>query len=270
MAALELNVDKVISHFREIVKRKTIYHESNLHYQYYKRTGELIPYKVHGYGTLYDFLKIEGSEFFYFERVAPDLEFIAPKNPNCSRLYSTAAASSTAAAESQANQGLKQVSVVKKSEKNLLYSGTEKAKRVCVSNNIHFGQPQSTGVNNPFQNVRNDIKISFDVDSDQREVDQHCPKNAAIKSSSGAKQQKSDRNAAKGSSSGCGEGAYLLARSDEEQTIDIDSDDDDLPWDKQYWHLKITHAVSTNEIWARFFDEFEVNLKFKLFKYYFW
>lgn len=243
MAANELKIDQIVQVFREIIKRKTTYNETNLHYEYFKRVGDTIPYKAHGFLSLSDFLEKNAGHLFYFERVSKDLEFIAPKRIDCecSSVYSVAR-----------KEQPKKVSVVKRIERNELYSsGSEKSKCVLVSNNIYFGQPQSTGVNNPFQNIRNDIKISFDFDSQKREVDRR----AAIDDS--AATNGIQINGGRGNSDG-GD-TYSLVSSDDKQ-MDVDDGDDDcnFPWDDKYWHLSITAAVSTNEIWARFFDPFEV------------
>lgn len=45
----------------------------------------------------------------------------------------------------EVNKGVKKIEEIK------YYGGSDKSKRVCVSNNIYFGQIQLTGVNNPFQ-----------------------------------------------------------------------------------------------------------------------
>lgn len=247
MAASELDVDKIVRIFREIVKRKTSYNETNLHYEYFKRAGDTIPFKAHGFQSLRDFIQKKAGDFFYFERVAKDLEFIAPRRLDGSSMYSEP----------------KKVTVVKKFEQCGLYgtengknSGCETAKRVRVSNNIYFGQPQSTGVNNPFQNIRNDIKISFDFDLKKREVDR-CSKNDEKATESESSPNDEKQMAIRDDSN---RSTYSSARNDE-GNMDVDEiDDNGFPWDEKYWHLKITHAASTNQIWARFFDEFEVKL----------
>lgn len=65
-------------------------------------------------------------------------------------------------------KGPKKVTVVKTFEHCELY---ETEKGVRVSNNIYFGQLQSAGVKNPCQNIFNYIKINFDFDFQEREVD---------------------------------------------------------------------------------------------------
>lgn len=243
MAASELDMGKIVQIFRDVVKRKTTYNETNLHYEYFKRAGDTIPYKAHGFASLRELIQKKASDWFYFEKVDNDFEFIAPK-----RVENANTASSYANSYSEANSELKKVCVVKRIEKFGYYNGSESAKMIRVSNNIHFVRPQSTGLSNPFQNIRNDIKISFDFDAQKREVDR-CSENGekATDSESSA----NDKHLAST------DGAYSMARSTDEQ-MDYDDCDDNLPWDDKYWHLKITHAVSTNEIWARFFDDFEV------------
>lgn len=252
MAAKELKIHQIVQVFREIIKRKTTYNETNLHYEYFKRVGDTIPYKTHGFLSLRDFLEKNAGDLFYFERVSKDLEFIAPKriDSECSSDYSMVR-----------KEQPKKVSVVKRIEQNEVYSsGSEKSKRVLVSNNIYFGQPQSTGVNNPFQNIRNDIKISFDFDAQKREVDRRA---AAIDDSATENESATNGiqiNGGKGNSAG-GDTYSLVSRDDKQMDVDDDAGADcDFPWDDKYWHLSITAAVSTSEIWARFFDPFEVQL----------
>lgn len=179
--------------------------------------------------------------------MSKDLEFIAPKriDSDGSSVYSVVR-----------KEQPKKISVVKHIEQNELYSsGSEKAKRVLVSNNIYFEEPQSTGVNNPFQNIRNDIKISFDFDSQKREVDRR----AAIDDSATENESATDgiQNGGKSNSAG-GDTYSLVSRDDKQMDVDDGRADADFPWDDKYWHLSITAAVSTKEIWARFFDPFEV------------
>lgn len=139
MASAELDMDKIVQIFRDIVKRKTSYNETNLHYEYYKRSGDTIPYKAYGYASLRELIQKEASEAFYFEKLGNNLEYIAPKRIDDLAGYL------------EVNKGVKKISLVKKIEEIGYYSGSDKSKRVRVSNNIYFGQPQSTGVNNPFQ-----------------------------------------------------------------------------------------------------------------------
>lgn len=246
MAAIELKSDQIVQVFREIVKRKTTYNETNLHYEYFKRVGDTIPYKAHGFLSLRDFLEKRAGDLFYFERVSKDLEFIAPKriDSGSSSVYSM-----------DRNEQPKKVSIVKHIEQNEVYSsGSEKSKHVLVSNNIYFGQPQSTGVNNPFQNIRNDIKISFDFGSQKREVDR-C---AAIDDNTMDSKSETNDIHVNGSNSNTGDAYSLVSCDDKRMDVD-DGADCDFPWADKYWHLSITAAVSTNEIWARFFDPFEVH-----------
>lgn len=251
MAATELKTDKILQVFRVIIKRKTTYNETNLHYEYFKRAGDTIPFKTHGYQSLREFLEKKAGDLFYFERVSKDLEFIAPKrvDTNCS---------SSVYSEDDCREQPKKLSVVKRIEQNDNYiGGSEKARRVLVSNNIYFGQPQSTGVNNPFQNIRNDIKISFDFDSQKREVDQ-C---AAIDDNTTTESEITvdDKRV---SGSGSNDNNTYASVSCDDKRMDVDEGADcDFPWNEKYWHLNITSAISTNEIWARFFDPFEVKSK---------
>lgn len=242
MAALELDINKIVDIFREIVKRKTTYNETNLHYEYYKRAGDTIPYKAHGFDTLRELIQKNAGDAFYFERVGNDLEFIAPKRSENSLVYS------------DVSKEPQKITVVKKINN---YSGTDSSKRIRVSNNIHFGQPQSTGMNNPFQNIRNDIKISFDFNVQRREVGQKyetSTPNDESESSANLKHVTSEDE--------FHSDTYSLARNKSEHMDVDDEEDDEFPWDNKYWHLKITHAVSTNVIWARFFDEFEARFYF--------
>lgn len=249
MAANELKIDQIVQVFCEIIKRKTTYNETNLHYEYFKRVGDTIPYKAHGFLSLRDFLEKNAGNRFYFERVGKDLEFIAPKriDGECSSDYSVAR-----------KEQPKKLPVVKRIEQNEVYSsGSEKSKRVLVSNNIYFGQPQSTGVNNPFQNIRNDIKISFDFDSQKREVDRRA---GIVDSATECESATNSVQINGGKSNSAGGDTYSLVSRDDKQMDVDDGADCDFPWDDKYWHLSITAAVSTNEIWARLFDPFEVKL----------
>lgn len=243
MADTALDIHQILQVFREIIKRKTTYNETNLHYEYFKRVNDTIPYKTHGFQSLRHFLENKASDLFYFERVSSDLEFIAPK-----REYSP----SSSVSSSDENGTPKKVTIVKRMEQSEQYSGaTEKAKCVLVSNNIYFGRPQSTGVNNPFQNIRNDIKISFDFDAQKREVD----KCAAIDDTTTDSESTANGNRVNG---GGGDGAYSSVSCDDKR-MDVDEGADcNFPWHDKYWHLSITSVHSTNEIWARFFDPFEV------------
>lgn len=243
MAATGLDLNKIIEIFRTIVKRKTTYNETNLHYEYFKQTGDTIPYKEDGFDSLRDFIKKNAGDFFYFERVGKDLEFIAPKKMNDSLAYSEV--------EKEANNVL----MVKKVEDGN-YSGSETSKCVRVSSNIYFGRPQSTGLNNPFQNIRNDINISFDFNAQKREVGEKNETNndelMTDSESSTNKMQQTNEDELQSNT-------YSSARNKSEQ-MDVDEERaDDLPWHNKYWHLRITHPVSTNEIWARFFDGFEAS-----------
>ncbi|XP_031636543.1 uncharacterized protein LOC116349304 [Contarinia nasturtii] len=246
MATPELNVDKIVEIFREIVKRKTAYNETNLHYEYFKRVGDTIPFKSHGYSSLRDLIQKTAGDQFYFERVSKDLEFIAPKRIDHD--YSTV------------NKALKKVTTtVSTNGKDECYSiCSDATKRIRVSNNIIFGQPKSTGINNPFQNIRNDIKISFDFGAQKREVDcQSTTIDASTmeqtESVANDKQQLAEDDVT------CG-GTYSTARTKVEPMI-IEEDTDNFPWDDKYWHLKISHVNSTNEVWARFFDKFDEQMR---------
>lgn len=245
MAACELDMDKIVQIFRDVVKRKTTYNETNLHYEYFKRAGDTIPYKAHGFESLRDLIQKKASDWFYFEKVDKDFEFIGPKRVENEN--------SNANSYAEATSDLKKVCLVKKVIQSGYYNGSNSVKTVRVSNNIHFGLPQSTGLNNPFQNIRNDIKISFDFDAQKREVDRYSTNSEKASKNDSSTNGKHLASSYDGRSSA----AYSTAGHYDEQ-MDTDECDNDLPWHDRYWHLKITHAVSTNEIWARFFDDFEV------------
>lgn len=53
-------------------------------------------------------------------------------------------------------------------------------------------------------------------------------------------------------------GTYSSVRNSTEE-MEIDAQDGNLPWNQKYWHLIITHPVSTNEIWARLFDGIDMS-----------
>lgn len=250
MASLELNVDKIVEIFREIVKRKTTYNETNLHYEYYKRVGDTIPFKTYGFASLRDLIEKKAGDIFYFERVSDDLEFIAPKRVDCNK----------SSAYAEINKPMQKVSsTVMTTGKDDCYSGPDKTKRVRVSNNIIFGQPLSTGINNPFQNIRNDIKISFDFGAQKREVDRQTTSDttSAVKTESYANDKYGVQMKQTASGDDTNSGTYSTAQTKVEG-MDVDADTDDFPWEEKYWRLKITYVNSTNEVWARFFDEFDV------------
>lgn len=105
------------------------------------------------------------------------------------------------------------------------------------------------------QNIRNDIKISFDFGLQKREVDR-CT-SIDSENISDAKSMSSDKQRLS-STDDINSGTYSSVRNSMEQ-MDVDERDGDLPWIDKYWHLIITHPVSTNEIWARLFDGFDVS-----------
>lgn len=251
MAATELDMDKIVQIFREIVKRKTTYNETNLHYEYFKRAGDTIPYNAHGFASLRDLIQKKAGDLFYFEKVGNDLEFIAPKRiEGMKRVEEESERVDESTVYSEVNKGTKKVLIIKKVETDGQSIGSNKSKRVRVSNNIFFAQPQSTGVNNPYQNIRNDIKISFNFNAQKRAVDR-CSTSDTMETNS----LMNDKQLANGEEANSG--TYSSARTKLEQ-MNVDKHNDDLPWCYKHWHLKITHPVSTNEIWARFFDEFDV------------
>lgn len=256
MAACELDMDKIVQIFRDVVKRKTTYNETNLHYEYFKRAGDTIPYKAHGFESLRDLIQKKASDWFYFEKVDKDFEFIGPKRVENEISNENPNENSNANSYAEATSDLKKVCLVKKVIQSGYYNGSNSVKTVRVSNNIHFGQPQSTGLNNPFQNIRNDIKISFDFDAQKREVDRYSTNGEMASKNDSSTKSTNDKQLAS-SYDGRSSAAYSTAGHSDEQ-MDTDEWDNNLPWHDRYWHLKITHAVSTNEIWARFFDDFEV------------
>lgn len=259
MADNRLNLVQIVGVFQNIVKRKMPYNETNLHYEYFEIAGDTIPFKTYGYQTLREFIEQNAGEHFYFIDCAGNSVYIAPRRmentPNKSKNNNTttqskASASNMAKNESRMEANRAQMkllesklnaiqsqrlmkmeksydqalvlSEVNKTDKidKIHVDGLKKAK--CVSENMHFSSPQSTGLRNPFQNVRNDLVVSVNCQTEKREI-----------------------------------GHFL--------DMDTEMTDDDptpkkiyFPWAERYWHMKITHAVSTDEIWARFYDEFEV------------
>lgn len=236
MVASGLDLEKTVRFFREIVKRKTSYNEMNLHYEYFKRVGDTIPFKAHGFQSLREFIQIRVG-YFSISNVLLEIWNSLHGDDWMSFFWS---------------KERKKVTVVKPFEQCGLYgpengknSGSETANRVHVSNNIYFGQAQSTGVNNPFQNIRNDIEVSF------RGVDR-CTANNRMTS-------ESSRNNGKKVAilNDTTRSVYLSAQNDDEHMDMNDLDDSDFSWDDKYCRLKITH-VATSGISARFIDEFEV------------
>lgn len=233
MAESNIDIDKSIQIFRDIVKRKMIYNETNLHFEYYRVAGDTIPFKDLGFDSLKQFIKKYAGDKFYFEKVGNDFEFIAPKriDPPADELV---VAKQMETSEPTTSEDSQKMLIVKHLSKSLS-EGSPPRKNICVSHNIRFASPQSTGTSNPFQNIRNDIRISFNVTAQTREVD--CQT-----------METDDTSQA---------GAYGM------DTLSLDDFDlyhvVEFPWNVRYWHLKITNPVSTNEVWARFHDEFEVN-----------
>lgn len=117
-----------------------------------------------------------------------------------------------------------------------------------------FDRPRSTGVNNLFQSIRNDIKMSFDFDLIEREVDR-----CAANTDESPESESSPKIGKMAIRNDTNHNAYPTARNDDEH-MDMDEFDDcDFPWDDKYWHVRVTHTVWTNEIRARFFDTFVSN-----------
>lgn len=267
MAESNVNIDKAVQIFGQIVKRKTIYNETNLHFEYFRLAGDTIPFKDLGYESLQQFIKINAADKFYFEKVGNDFEFIAPKriesppkqmdfeSPSSSssnklvalkQIFETPEKCHTTENGSMASNDLG-FTVVKHVAKNLSQDSPPR-KNICVSHNIRFSSPTSTGLNNPFQKFRNDIRISVNVNTKTRAVDcqamdidaKPLPMEAMESIESG------------------------IAANDKETSSDEYPDVSDLlpfveyPWNDRYWHLKITNPVSTKKVWARFYDEFEV------------
>lgn len=279
MAARTINISKVIKSFEQIVKRKTVYNETNLHFEYFKLTGDTIPFKDYGYDSLKDFIQKNAGDSFYFEKVARDFEFIAPKrknSPEKMEFDSTASSDesnelavvkhvqpkemetnseTTSSPSGTGSNQMKKLTIVKHVSKNLDEDEpSPPRKHVCISHKIHFSSPQSTGTKNPFQDIRNDIRISFDVSKKTRKVD--CQ--SAELEKSGSTDIEMDQEHLNHQATDVSEsGAYSVEFSS--------SQVDNLPWEAKYWHMKITNPVSTGEIWARFYDEFEVSYQKFLF-----
>lgn len=230
MAEQNLNIEQIIQVLRKIVKRKTIYNETNLHFEYYNIAKDTIPFKENGYETLRQFIEQNAFDFFYFEKIGNDMLFIAPK-----RIEKPLQAKqeSNAAAAAVSNSVLDKNSETENANK--------KVKSVYVSDNMRFMAPQSTGMNNPFQNIQNDIRVSVDFNKKTREVD-HCPNDCR------------DFNANESVSS-----MHVIENKSSSGSNYSQHKEIDFPWNESYWHLRISHAVSTDEVWARFYDEFEAS-----------
>lgn len=262
MAESNVNIDKAVQIFGQIVKRKTIYNETNLHFDYFRLTGDTIPFKDLGYESLQEFIRINAADKFYFEKVGNDFEIIAPKRPEPPTKQmdyeSTSSSNKLVALEqifeqpgkcrtiengSTASNDSKSVALVKHVGKNPNEDSPPR-KNICVSHNIHFSSPSPTGLISPFQNFRNDIRISVNVNTKTRAVDcQAMGTNTKPMAM---------------------EPSQSLVRNDSKMSDDKYSGDSDswpiveYPWSDRYWHLKITNPVSTNKVWAQFYDEFEV------------
>lgn len=227
MAEQNLNIEQIIQVLRKIVKRKTIYNETNLHFEYYDIAKDTIPFKENGYETLRQFIEQNAFDFFYFEKIGNDMLFIAPKRIE-----------KPLQAKQESNAAVSNSVLDKNSETE---NANKKVKSVYVSDNMRFMAPQSTGMNNPFQNIQNDIRVSVDFNKKTREVD-HCPNDCR------------DFNANESVSS-----MSVIENKSSSGSNYSQHKEMDFPWDESYWHLRISHAVSTDEVWARFYDEFEAS-----------
>lgn len=259
--AANIDFDSAFRVFRGIIKRKTIYNETNLHFDYFQLTGDTIPFKDLGYESLKEFILKNASDQFYFECAGDDFEFIAPKriesessslfgSPNkivAIKRSSEIPMETDNSSSSTFTENSKKMAIIKHVDN---YSGEPLSpqKNIFVSHNIRFTSPLSTGTSNPFQNIRKDIRISFNVNAQTRTVD--C-------------QTKINKFNEAGSSGGGSNDGSQLSKS---VPGAVNSDDfqfqhiGELPWNERYWHLRITNPVSTNEVWARFYDDFEVNV----------
>lgn len=227
MAEATLNVKKIIENLREIVKRKTIFDDTNLHFDYFKLTGETIPFKDYGYPSLRKLIESKASEHFYFENIAKDLVFIAPKK--LSKLNE----SPSPRKSSDLSESSSKTVYVKSIELN-------PSKRICVTSNIEV---VSSDEKDPAKrNGRKDIRISFDFGGNESpENVETLQVNRAIKNIKEEKEEDFvDKPLPK---------AYAF-------TYDYASAES-LPWDEKYWHLKITNPSSTYEVWAQFCGDFE-------------
>lgn len=287
------NIDEIVCVFREIVQRKIVYNETNLHYEYFEKAGDTIPFKTYGYQSLREFIEHNAGEYLYFGECGESLVYIAPRRENGSCLANAIKmepcdndesidtksgildtsdeSKPIICFDSNTVMGAKSVTFVgsgqskcvsfagsieaqcgilamhSETSKSELFTGIRKmgnnttetqsnqhpAKKIMkfVSDNMHFSSPQSTGLCNPFQNVRNDIRVSVDFHANTRAI------------------------------------GHLTDLDEEMTTTDpapIQSKTTSgkmyFPWKAHYWHLKVTHVVSMNEIWARFFDEFEASV----------
>lgn len=270
MAKSNVNIDEAVQIFGQIIKRKTIYNETNLHFEYFRVAGDTIPFKDLGYESLQQFIKINAADKFYFEKVGNDFEFIVPKridspskqmdfeSPSSSgsnnklvalkQTFETREKCHTIENGSIASNEPTGFTVVKHVAKNLCHDSPPR-KNICVSQNIRFSTPSSTGLNNPFQKFRNDIRISVNVNTKTRAVD--CQ---SMDIDTKSMQMESIESGVAGNVKDTSGGEY---------SGDADSlPFVEYPWNDRYWHLKITNPVSTNKIWARFYDEFEVGFTF--------
>lgn len=248
-----LNIAAIVRVFRDIVKRKILYNETNLHYEYFEIAGDTIPFKTYGYQTLREFIERNAGDHFYFVQCGGDAVYIAPRRADKAASENDSPAKANESAdERQRKATLSQMKAIEsrlnaiqaqmqtngrkneppepaKQPKPDKEQATKSVK--CVSENMHFMSPQSTGLCNPFQNVRNDIRVSVDRHTERREI------------------------------------GHLMDM-DTETMADEEAPPPEptagkmyFPWDDRYWHLKVTHVVSMDEIWARFYDEFEASAR---------
>lgn len=252
------NIDQIIRVFRDIVKRKIKYNETNLHYEYFERAGDTIPFKTYGYQTLRAFIEQNAGEFFYFGEYGSKSVYIAPRRSfenggNTSENMDADGGSENVTSGSanfldynqnlaQANGHLLQANGNQNNALSSIHAAAkfqstqidqnQAIKRIkYVSESMHFMEPQSTGICNPFQNVRNDIRVYVDFNTKQREIDHLAHADSEMKS--------------------IGDSSHSTNLSGSSKMY--------FPWNQRYWHLKVVHVVSMNEIWARFFDEFEAS-----------
>lgn len=279
------NIEKIVCVFREIVQGKIVYNETNLHYEYFEKAGDTIPFKTYGYQSLREFIEFNAAEYLYFGECGQNVVYIAPRHKNeqlsdwvevepldaikradlMSKLshdlvesksathinpstvfnwgeakpatFISAAELKCAISTSLHSNVLSNfnLSGICKIENNTSAPESDKksAKKSLkfVSENMHFSAPQSTGLCNPFQNVRNDIRVSVDVHANTRAIGHLADMDVEMTSTDGSS---GDTKTAAGQ-------MYF-------------------PWTDRYWHLKVTHVVSMSEIWARLYDEFEASV----------
>lgn len=82
MANFEVDIDKIVQIFRDVIKRKITYNETNPHSEYFKRFGDTILFKTHGLASLSELINKKVCELFYFEFFFNEFDWCSTSDEN--------------------------------------------------------------------------------------------------------------------------------------------------------------------------------------------